>query len=230
MRVRANARRGGNIMWRTVTIVSGVLGVLVLALWARSYWRVDVVDLRTRYGQEANRDWVWRHLKTWSSMGGFIVRWERHTWTNATPRKGVERPRFGWTSARTGTDHDPGDWVGPLHTFSIDRVSNTNSVMRDGEFTSGLAIPPPGGWGTLRYDGEWLQFPQWIVAAALFIAPVVALWRARRRRKRVAAGLCGRCGYDVRVNTGRCPECGTEIAPAAGEAAVTSMPTASQPP
>ena len=216
---------------RVITIVCGVLGVLVVCLWVRSYWRVDIVDVRTRFGQEPNGDWVWRHVKAWSSMGGLIVRREHHTWTNATPRKGVNRPRLGWTSAETGSDydHDPDDWLGPLHMFSVERVTNNNWITSDGEFASGVGIPPASGWGTLRYDGEWLHVPHWAVALPLLIPPAVAFWRARRRRKRIAAGLCGGCGYDVRANTGRCPECGARIEPPR-DAPVTPGSTVSQPP
>jgi hypothetical protein len=36
------------------------------------------------------------------------------------------------------------------------------------------------------------------------IQPLVGRWRARGRRP---AGLCSRCGYDLRASPGRCPEC-----------------------
>jgi hypothetical protein len=42
-------------------------------------------------------------------------------------------------------------------------------------------------------------------------------WREARRQRRVAAGLCLSCGYDLRGTPGRCPECGS-MAPAAGVA------------
>lgn len=35
--------------------------------------------------------------------------------------------------------------------------------------------------------------------------------RLRRRRDLAAAGVCWRCGYDLRASAGRCPECGTLV-------------------
>ena len=60
---------------------------------------------------------------------------------------------------------------------------------------------------------RWVLLPCWalLVASA---APVglgrLAAWRRRRRtRRRLDAGQCVRCGYDLRGSPGeRCPECG----------------------
>lgn len=66
-------------------------------------------------------------------------------------------------------------------------------------------------WGTLR-GGPFVVFPLWI-PAALF--GLFGLWRFRRA-SRLPPGRCTACGYDLRGNeSGRCPECGEAVRPAA---------------
>jgi hypothetical protein len=65
----------------------------------------------------------------------------------------------------------------------------------------------PGPKYTNRYFGVALPF--WLLAAVCGIAPALR-WNPRRlrRRRRLAAGLCTTCGYDLRASPGCCPECG----------------------
>jgi len=56
--------------------------------------------------------------------------------------------------------------------------------------------------------------PIWPVFLLTAIMP--ALWTVsrlsrRRRARRLAAGGCLGCGYDLRASTDRCPECGTPV-------------------
>ena len=72
---------------------------------------------------------------------------------------------------------------------------------------------------TLMRPGVPLHVAQWLWAAVMSLIAVASLvsgitgYLTRRRRRRYddrrVAGLCGRCGYDLRAALSvRCPECG----------------------
>jgi hypothetical protein len=73
-----------------------------------------------------------------------------------------------------------------------------------------LPLPGDPGANTERY--LLIVVPIWSLIALTAILPAMGFirWRReRRRRTRIAAGLCLVCGYDLRATPDRCPECGT---------------------
>jgi hypothetical protein len=69
------------------------------------------------------------------------------------------------------------------------------------------AVVATGDW---RVPYRLLAFVLGMLPAARLIValPAVLHWRSNRR---IAAGLCPSCGYDLRATPGRCPECGTDV-------------------
>jgi len=53
-----------------------------------------------------------------------------------------------------------------------------------------------------------INIPHWAPAIAFSILPAIRLIGFARRRKRLRAGHCRSCGYDLRATPDRCPECG----------------------
>lgn len=74
-----------------------------------------------------------------------------------------------------------------------------------------IGQPLPGVRQSERNRG--LTFPHWL-PMLLGVTLPTAWWHGRRReRARRRAGLCIRCGYDLRAHApgDRCPECGTPV-------------------
>ena len=63
-----------------------------------------------------------------------------------------------------------------------------------------------------RVGDAWI--PMWPIIIGAAILPAIGATRlpAAIRRRRVARGLCSRCGYDLRASPSACPECGRQTA------------------
>ena len=53
--------------------------------------------------------------------------------------------------------------------------------------------------------------PMWILGVPLLVPLAILSIRNRRSVRRRQAGLCLRCGYDLRASPDRCPECGQPV-------------------
>ena len=69
-----------------------------------------------------------------------------------------------------------------------------------------------GVWTDGGYE-QMVKVPIWFPATGTGIALAWACLHVRRRRRAMRAGLCARCGYDLRASPYRCPECGSSITP-----------------
>jgi hypothetical protein len=66
--------------------------------------------------------------------------------------------------------------------------------------------------GSLYWDGfTEVLLPTWALIAALLLPSGLWAWIGWRQRRRVKAGCCVSCGYDLRASLERCPECGREV-------------------
>jgi hypothetical protein len=65
--------------------------------------------------------------------------------------------------------------------------------------------------------GDW-RVSYRLLVLVLAVLPAARLPTAasavsrRQQKRRLTAGLCARCGYDVRASPSRCPECGSAVA------------------
>jgi hypothetical protein len=76
--------------------------------------------------------------------------------------------------------------------------------------------------GTAFFRARVISIPYWLLVATPLLIGVAAAKLGSRRRH--AAGLCRKCGYDLRATPDRCPECGT--IPSSRAADPTPSPTA----
>jgi len=174
-------------MWRQVrrllVYVSLLLCIATLLLWGRSYFAQDLLELHRR-GDRRGRayDDISGVVSENGSIGGGYVRIDH---------PGVAGFSDGWQFV---TAAGPNPW--PMR-FALLGFGYWNTTLTR------------GATGTVYVVG--FTAPHALPAVLLAIGPALAArraWLARRRRRRIARGLCTACGYDLRESAERCPECG----------------------
>ena len=194
-----------------LTALALLLFVAVCVLWVRSYWRViSLTYFRPWSNGSASVDTT---MAVAVSQGAFYVRRFRFDrWPSGQSAPPTEVPAEGpgawslWIRRQPDQQFGSARWDRAfagfgLHEDQTPRVSNPSQSY---------------SWA---HRITTVRVPGWAVAALTIAAPAMRAARKlatlRRERRRLTAGLCSHCGYEVRATRGRCPECGTAAARAA---------------
>jgi hypothetical protein len=71
-------------------------------------------------------------------------------------------------------------------------------------------IDPTAG-GIMLRGYRLIEIPYWLPTLAIGVPALLSMRRRRRSAKWKLAGRCEDCGFDIRFNNDRCPECGKPI-------------------
>jgi len=180
--------------------VTGVLLLLALAatvMWVRSYWVAEAAYVM--HAPEYVRRHAWPYVSDVRSAGGGLV-------------VGFLRPSEPLSHAevrRVAANFPP---------YIVDRRAAPKGypIVGGGRLgTPFLAMgidyeSYPSQTEFALYDCVRVVVPYPLLAGVFAVIPTwrgAAWWRRRRRAAR-GAGMCPKCGYDLRATPGRCPECG----------------------
>jgi hypothetical protein len=171
-------------------LTAAALGTAALTALVRSYFARDILSC-SRYHWRAGNV----HRTSWWIQSNYGVLSACYAVGRNAPREGeraadIRKMEFGSTppSADQGVGAGPSVWrkLG----FGFETAKTDNGYRYTASTPLGLlcllGLPAPALWlrGVIR----------------------------RRRRERLAArGCCTRCGYDLRAQSERCPECGAAV-------------------
>jgi hypothetical protein len=166
--------------------MSLLLCVGAVVMWVRSVNALDALFVATRGTR-------WEVVSQESQV--ILIRFR--PWANTTP-----------------LTYDRWDEVGPppsaRRPLGPGWEASAHARLAGFEYASGV-YRPPFSWRLPRAPFHRVAAPHWFLVLLTAAAPLRAGWRLSRRRRGRRAGLCLRCGYDLRATPYRCPECGTPL-------------------
>ena len=177
-------KRIGRYILNTLTVLSLVLCVATVALWVRSYFASECLTIARYDFAPAGVTTEEYHLT--SGRGGISM---SRLHVGRQPRSNsYDYPRLAYhrypRNYYGGGVWEDGDWWN-----------------RFGIYTNTLVTRLAMFWS--------LTVPDWLLLLLLLVPPVRAARRLVKSRRASRAGLCPKCGYDLRATPDRCPECGT---------------------
>jgi hypothetical protein len=190
------------VIRRTVRIfcILYLIGCLAIStMWLRSQWRIDEIwYIQNDYGVMLE------------SQSGLLFLFIENNPQIAQRLIDSGTPRGLHASTRTGARNARWYRQGLLEAAGF-RFRDIATVSPSVPST---APGPP----TPRITGRQREFqlPYYFLFLLSLTPPLLGLgarYRHRERhRRRVAVGLCGHCGYDLRATPEQCPECGASTA------------------
>lgn len=186
---------------RVLTIVSLLCFLGVATLWVRSRWFDELMILQ--WGRHSGDRWRFVQASLGSTAGSFIASMEIQNTTDPQYLRFYRkmpvgptvlfrsRDRTGWAASTSG---GRSRWWNRLGFYHASSTSGAPLVVFE----------------------HWVGMPHWLFLPILSVMPLRWLRGAWKRGRRRRAGLCLRCGYDLRASPERCPECGTAVTPSPG--------------
>jgi len=181
-------------MRAALTIFAAVLLMMSLVIGAfsvRSYWITTAVG--TRAWDQSRLAYLWG---TSIFAGEYEFYWGTYTpSTSAAAALPPVATRIKWTNSPTPRGDYNYNGI-PIKDFrhGIPRYVHRIDVIPD----------------KVTWDNHYIYFGLWLPMLILFTPSALWFFRLYRTR-RLAPGLCRKCGYDLRASSGRCPECGVEF-------------------
>jgi hypothetical protein len=193
---------------RGITALSFVLSVALAVLWIRSYHHGDTLSF------------AWDRLLGSSGIGACSWR-GKICFAQVIDGTGANAARPELIL------EDTAPYVPGMVTYAEQLLPHTRVFFVGARLVSPLETP----------KSAWIRFvavlPHWALICLTSMPMLIWLRVASRRRvrsRRTKAGLCDRCGYDLRgsKDSGKCPECGG-MAPAASGAGTNTASEVSLP-
>jgi hypothetical protein len=186
-------------------VVSALLFVATCGLWVRSYRVADQFGNETGPGSEGSFDeGIWRRERSlMCSRGGVRLQDSHMEWLALGGAVRQGRGTY-WDQERPPSEY-------PLYQPAYGAPAPARRYAG-----LGLEVVPPTESESTNavVERTWsVTVPLWLPAAAFGSFALIGLRSLRRRYtigRRLSAGRCPTCGYDLRATPGRCPECGRE--------------------
>ena len=169
------------LLLNLLTLLSLLICVAAAAGWVRSRWYTQQAVVT--FGDETFS----AVLARGEVVAAWATGWAEYGRRSGQKTRGVSQQPLERSPYRTGV-------VSPMDRHALG-FGWRHRVDRD-----------PDGTMIFRV----VAAPCWAVMAVALLLPAARVALAVRRRRRLRAGHCRRCGYDLRATPDRCPECGED--------------------